>query len=197
MNKSFKAIAAGCMLLASTAVLTSCGNNNAPKTEKDADAKEIADDHNDAKFNDKALEKDADYISDAYSSGLCEIEAAKRAREYASTKQVRDYAGELIAAHVKLNDQLQALAKSKQVTLQSSLTEDQLEELKKNSDQKGVEYDKNYLSDVISKHEKSIAMYEKAADKSEDADVRKLFSNALPELRNHLDMAMNTKNKLK
>ncbi len=72
-----------------------------------------------------------------------------------------------------------------------------VEELKKNSDQKGVEYDKNYLSDVISKHEKSIAMYEKAADKSEDADVRKLFSNALPELRNHLDMAMNTKNKLK
>lgn len=196
MNRSFKIIAASWILLGFSALITSCSNNS-PKTEKEPDAKEIADEHNDAKFNDSSLEKDADYISDAYSSGLCEIEAAKRAKEYASAKQTRDIASDLIAAHVKLNDQLQVLAKAKQVSLQNTLTAEQLEDLKKHSDQKGVEYDKAYLDGVISKHEKSIAMFEKAADKSEDADVRKLFSNALPELRNHLDMAMNTKNKLK
>ena len=195
MNKTFKLIAAGWMFLLFSALLISCGNN-APKTEKGPDAKEIADEHNEAKFHDSALERDADYISGAYSRGLCEIEAAKRAKEYASAKQTRDMASELIAAHVKLNDRLQALARSKQVSLQNGLTAEQLDELKKHSDQKGVEYDKAYLADVISKHKKSIAMFEKAADKSEDADVRKLFSDALPELRNHLDMAMNTKNKL-
>lgn len=196
MNRSFKLIASGWVLLLFSALLTSCGNNT-PKTEKEPDAKEIADEHNDAKFHDNALEKNADYISNAYSSGLCEIEAAKRAKEYASAKQTRDLASELIAAHVRLNDRIQALARSKQVSLQNGLTAEQLDDLKKHSDQKGVEYDKAYLSDVISKHEKSIAMFEKAADASEDADVRKLFSDALPELRNHLDMAMNTKNKLK
>lgn len=195
MNRSFKLIATGWLLMATGAFITSCTNQ--PKQEGHKDAKEIAEEHNEAKFHDSSLEKDATYISDAYSSGLCEIEAAKRAKEYASAQQTRDLASELIAAHVKMNDELQALAKSKQVTLQQGLTADQLEKIRKSSDQKGIDYDKAYLADVIDKHEKNIAMYEKVADKSEDAEIRKWFSNALPHLRNHLDKAMNTKNRLK
>lgn len=195
MNNTIKSITVSCMLLAASGTLVSCSSNN--NKSHQMDSKEMAEEQNEAKFNDRSLQKDADYIMEAYSNGLCEIEAAKRAKEYASAKETRDLASELITAHVKLNESLEKLAADKQVSLQKGLTSDQLEELKKNSDQKGVEYDKAYLSDVISKHEKSISLFEKAADKSEDADVRKLFSSSLTELRNHLDMAMNTKNMIK
>jgi putative membrane protein len=193
MNRTFKIITSGWALTAVFLLSIACGNNR--KTNH-PDSKEVAEAHNDAKFNDVALKNDAEYISDAYSNGLCEIEAAKRAKEYASAQETRELASMLIESHVKLNDKLQRLAGEKQVSLQQGLTPGQLEELKQNGDQQGVEYDKAYLSDVVNKHQKSISMFEKASNKSEDAQVKELFGSALPELRNHLDMAMNARNKL-
>jgi putative membrane protein len=196
MKTSFKIIAATGTILLTAALLTSCSNNRSANHEN-KDAKEIADERNEAKFNNRSEVNDAEYISEAYSNGLYEIEAAKHAKQYAVAQQTRDLAGELITAHVKLNDQLKALAQSKQVSLQQTLTADQLDDIKELSEKKGVEYDKEYLDEVIEEHKEYISDFEKAADKSNDADVRKLFSESISHLRAHLDKAMSVKTQIK
>lgn len=193
MSHTFKIFASGWILLFILLLSVACDHKH---QVKQPDSKEIAEEHNAAKFNDILLKKDASYISDAYSNGLCEIEAAKQAKEYASAQETRDLASAIIKTHARLNEKLEKIATEKQVSLQSGLTPDQLNEIKKNGVQRGVEYDKLYLTEVVNNHQKNISMFEKASQKSEDNNVKELFGTALPELRNLLDMAMNIRNKL-
>lgn len=200
MNRSFKIITAGWMIIIVCMLLISCGenpSNRGKSSESVQDSKEKAEDHNDTKFNQREAEKDAQYIVDAYSLSLCAIESAKQAVQHSGNKSVKDFAANMIAAHVNINESIEKLAGKKQISIQKGLTEDQLKEIKSYQDKKGREYNEEYLSKTISKHKDAIALYEKAAEKSSDPDIRNFFSSSLSELRAHADMAMNLKDRLK
>jgi putative membrane protein len=192
MNRTFKIIGLGWAILISVIALTSCGGGPQKK-----DAKESAEDHNDAKFASNSSENDAQYLVDAYSIGLYEIEASQHAKQKASRNDVKDLASEMIEAHAKMNESLKSFAGKNQVSLQQNLTEEQMKEIKDCGDKKGVEYDKAYLKKMIEGHEKAIKMSEEAAEKAHDPEIRNLFSSTLPSLRHHLEMAMSIKDKMK
>lgn len=192
MNRTFKMIGLSWMILFSIMIITSCGNGPQKK-----DPKESAEDHNDAKFASNSAENDAQYLVDAYSIGLYEIEASQHAKQKTTNNAVKSLASEMIEAHAKMNVSLQSFAGKKQVSLQQGLTEDQLKEIKECSDKKGTEYDKAYLDKIISDHEKAIKMSEEAAEKAHDPEIRNLFSTSLPTLRHHVEMAMALKDKMK
>lgn len=199
MKKLIKLTTLGSAILVVSMLFSSCGNNTSPKAAQDTkDPKEKAEDHNDVKFNTKEAEKDAAFIVDAYSLGLYEIEAGKHAVQYAENKAVKDLASTLIAAHVNMNADIEKLAAQKQISVQKELTKDQIAEIKKGSDKKeGRWYNKYYLDRTIAKHKEAIVLYEEAAAKASDPDIRKFFNSSLPQLRSHADMAMNLKDKLK
>jgi putative membrane protein len=199
MNRSFKIIAMGWTILVVSLLLTSCGESPSKgyKNQEPVDSKEKAEDHNDTKFSGNDAEKDAQFIVDAYSHSLCEIESAKQAVQHSGSKSVKDFAANMIAAHVNMNADIEKLAAKKQISIQKGLTDKQLEEIKKYQDKKGKEYNEEYLQKMIDKHKDAIALYEKAAEKSSDPDIRNFFSSSLSELRNHADQAMNLKDRLK
>jgi putative membrane protein len=192
INRSFRIIGLSWIVLLSVLLLSSCSNSPQPK-----DAKESAEEHNDAKFADNQGERDAQYLVDAYSSGLYEIEMSQQAKQKATRSDVKDLASEMIEEHAKLNESLKSLSIKKQVSLQQTLTEEQLEKIKECNDKKGVQYDEAYIEKIVDKHEKSIKLAEEAAEKASDNEIRSLFSSALPTLRHHLEMAMSLKDKLK
>jgi putative membrane protein len=192
INRSFRIISLAWIILISVLLLSSCSNSPQPK-----DTKESAEDHNDAKFADNQGEKDAQYLVDAYCSGLYEIEASQQAKQKATRSDVKDLASQMIEEHARLNESLKALSAKKQVSLQQGLTEEQLKDIKEYDDKKGVKYDEAYISKVVEKHEKSIKLAEEAAEKASDTEIRSFFSNALPSLRRHLEMAMSLKDNLK
>jgi putative membrane protein len=199
MKKSFNIIALGWTLLIASALIASCGDSSSSRTgaAENKDAKEQAEEKNDAKFTQSDTEKDAQYIVDAYSHGLCQIELAKQAAQYAGDKSVKDLAATLIAAHVNMDADIEKLAAKKQISIQKGLTDKQLDDIKSYKDKKGREYSKAYLDKVIDKHKDAIAMYEKAAEKSADPDIRNYFSSSIGELRKHSDMAINVRDRLK
>ncbi len=191
INREFNIIGLSWFLLFVIMVITSCGSGPQKK-----DTKETAEEHNDSKFATHTTEDDAQYLVDAYSNSLYEIEASQHAKQKATRNDVKDLASQMIEAHVKLNESIESAAGEKQISLQQGLTDDQLKEIKDCSDKKGLEYDKAYIDKIIDYHEKAIKLAEKAAEKANDAEIRNLFSGSLSNLRHHLEMAMAIKDKM-
>lgn len=164
--------------------------------ENEKDPKDVAEEHNEAKF-DKVAEFDAQSVVNAYSSGLKEIRMADTAMVYATTPQIKALAQMLSETHKKLNAQLKDLADKKQITLPANITQSEADDIAKTRDKKRIEFDKDYASEMVSKHRDAISMYEKCAADCTDNDIKSWFASTLPELRSHLDMAMNAEAKIK
>jgi len=179
------------LLFGSLFTIGAC-NNAEPKT----DTKEVAEDHNEAKF-DKADEKDAQRVVDAYSSGLYEVKLADTVSKYAVSKEAKNLATMLASAHTKINADLKSLADKKQITLPTDVTPEQAKKIGEVRDEKKKEIDKDYTSEMVSKHKESIDMFEKCSTECTDADIKSWFANTVPELRKHLDMAMTSEQKIK
>jgi putative membrane protein len=60
----------------------------------------------------------------------------------------------------------------------------------------GKDLDKAYVDAMVADHEKDIPMFENAAKNASTPDARKLASDALPALRNHLKMSQQLQKKM-
>ena len=188
-------------LLSSVFYLAACSGDGA--TDKttvskadSTDSKKTAEEHNDAKF-DKVGEKDAQYAVNAYETGLFEVRMADTAKAYATTKEGKSLAEMIRDGHSRLNQQLKDLATKKQITLPNDITPGQSDKIKNLRDEKRINFDKKYASTMIDGHKDAISMFEKASKECTDGDLANWFSAALPELRKHLDAAMNSEDALK
>lgn len=167
------------------------------KAEADsADSKKTAEEHNEAKF-DKVAEKDAQYAVNAYESGLFEIKLAESAKEHAIAKETKSLADMVIDGHERLNNQLRDLASKKQISLPTDITPGESDKIKNMGNEKKLDFDKKFASSMVDGHKDAINTFEKASKECSDGDLANWFSAALPELRKHLDAAMNTEDALK
>lgn len=161
------------------ALATSCSHN--------PDAKDIAEEANEEKFDRKG-EKAADHLVDAYSGNMYEVKVSENAALNASDPEVKKIAAMMVEAHTKMNTDVAALAGQKQVTLPADLTDEQRKCIEKLTEKSGVEYDKEYISDLKDKHEKTLKMLEKVSEKCDDPEIRNWAANSIPEVRHHLEM---------
>ena len=100
-------------------------------------------------------------------------------------------------AHTKAMNDLKSLAGKKQVTIPTTLTEDGQDAYKKMSDKSGKDFDKEYCDMMVKGHKKAIDKFEKAAEDSQDADIKVWAASMLPNLRTHLDHAIMSDEKMK
>jgi putative membrane protein len=170
----------------------SCNRDNAA-----SDAKQAAEDRNDAKFTDKASKDDAQFVVDAYSAGLVEINMAQRAKELAVTSEAKSTADMMISAHTQMNADLAALADKKVITVPSALNDNQTKEINSLAEKKGRDFDEAFADKLVSSHKDAVSLFEKASTTASDQDIRNLFSTNLPTIRQHLDMATNLQDQLK
>ena len=56
---------------------------------------------------------------------------------------------------------------------------------------KGAAFDRRFVRDMVSGHEKAIAEYKKEASDGSNADIKAYANQALPVLQKHLDAARN------
>ncbi|UYQ93967.1 DUF4142 domain-containing protein [Chitinophaga horti] len=177
---------------------TTTNNSDSANTEipDSAVTKSDAIDMNKDKFATDSLEDDSKRVVKAYASGLYEVKASEGAKAKATDADVKKAAAMMVTAHTKLNKQLRDLAAKKSFTLPESVDQGQQNDIDKVAEKSGLDFDKAYVDDLIDKHEKTIDMFEKSSEKAEDPDVKKAFTDALPELRKHLEHAKTLKEKL-
>jgi putative membrane protein len=123
------------------------------------------------------------FINSAYQSSLREIALGKLASKKAGRTEVRTFAELLIKEHGTANQELEKMAREKNITLRSELKEGDLIDLE------GEAVDEKYLSHVLESHRSKIGMYEKA-QASSDEQIRAFSLKQLPQLKNHLSRAL-------
>ena len=182
------------LLLASKAILgagliiiflNSCKNET-----KQEDPKEVAEDSNEAKFDSIDDKKDdSEFLVDIAEVNLAEIEIGKLAQTKSTNPEVKKFGKMLVDEHTKSASEVSALAKAKNFTLPTSLTEDGQEEYKKLNEKSGLDFDKKFVDMMIDGHEKAIDKLQKATKDAKDEDVKLWASNNIAPLTAHLEHA--------
>jgi putative membrane protein len=172
--------------------LSSCSNNQ--KTE---DTKEVANEQNDQKFDSNKKEKDADFLVDAAEINMMEIQLGQLAQTNGVSQDVKSMGKMMEDSHSKSLTELKGLAAKKTITLPESITEDNKDSYEKLSKKTGKDFDKEYCDKMVDGHKDAISKFEKAAENSEDMDVKEWARATLPTLREHLDHALACQEKCK
>lgn len=130
--------------------------------------------------------EDKDFLKEAYQTNLNEIELARLATQQASSSDVKEYAQRMIDEHSRSNEQIQQIASSKGVDLQSGA---QSKDYSQFSNLSGPQFDQKYIENQQQSHQEAISMFRNAADKGSDPDVKSFASSQLSTLEQHQSMA--------
>ena len=134
--------------------------------------------------------KTADFVTEAASSDMFEIESSKLAVERANDK-TKAFAQQMLTDHQKTADELKALvtsgkAKATIPTAMSSAHQGMLDDLKK---LQGEEFTKQYHSDQEDVHEDAVDLFKRYGDEGENAELKAWAAKTRPALEHHLHMA--------
>lgn len=157
---------------------------------KVVDTKDLAEEHNEAKFDNTAKEKDAQFLVNAAEINLEEIELGQLAQQKSKNKLVTDLGKMMQEAHQTSMNDLTALAAKKVITIPNTATENAKEAFKKLDEKSGKEFDNDYCKLMVDGHTKAISIFDKASTESNDADIKAWALATLPTLREHLDHAI-------
>ena len=181
-KKNFKTMLFQATLIMATLIATSCSDKQKPD-----DSTKVAATENNAKFDNKKLEKDAQFLVDATEINLEEIQLGQLAQERTSNADVKELAKMMISAHSNSLKSVTALAKKKLVTIPDSTSANARNAYTQLSAKSGNDFDKSYCNMMIDGHKNAIAKFEKESTESRDMDIKDWSTTMLPDLRKHLD----------
>ena len=187
-KKTFKSTAA---IMAVVISLSACSDNKS-KTE---DTKAVAEEHNEAKFENKNDEKDAQFLVKAAEINLEEIELGKLAQQNCKMTVVKELGAMMEKEHTNALDELKKLAAKKTITIPTSLTQSGKDAYNKLNTKTGKDFNKQYCEMMVNGHKDAITMFDKASTESIDKDIKAWAMAMLPVLRTHLDHAITCQEK--
>lgn len=177
-------------VLVSGLLLSSCNNDHKPQ-----DSEKVAEKKNDEKFENKAAEKDAQFLVDATTISLEEIGLGELAKTNGTIQEVKDLGAMMVTDHEKAVNEVKALAAKKMVAIPEALPDKQQEDVGKFSKKTGKDFDKDYSDKMVDGHKDAIDKFEKEAKDGQDAEIKAWAEQTLPTLRKHLDHAMACRDK--
>ena len=160
-----------------------CNNN-----QQNTDSVDSAQEMNDSMMVNSEAHS-TDFLTEAASGGMMEVELGKLAQEQASHPRVKAFGQMMVTDHTKANSELMALAQSKSVALPAEMGEDHQEHFNDLKAKKGADFDKAYMDMMVKDHKEDVDAFEDAAQDTEDAEVSAFASKTLPVLKMHLDSA--------
>ncbi len=132
-------------------------------------------------------QKATDFINDAATGGMMEVELGNMATQKASSQRVKDFGKMMVDDHTKVNDNLKNICSQKNIDLPASITPDQRKDIDKLSKKTGSAFDKEYVNMMVDDHKKDIDAFKKAEMDVNDNDIKTFITNTLPVLQKHLD----------
>ena len=188
--------------LALAALLAACNSSSTRSDETDSmkinSDTAVLTDTSRALINTNAdTAKVADFLTEAASGGMMEVELGRIAKKNAASKAVKDFGEMMVRDHSNANAELKSLASKKNVTLPAALPEKQQKHVDDLSKKTGADFDKDYISMMVDDHKDDIDLFEKCSkNDKEDADVKAFAAKTLPTLRKHLESAQSIKDKM-
>lgn len=177
-------------------VMIAC--NSQPK-----DAKELADSINatrDTATTSSDIitvrENEAEFATNAADASLAEINLANLAISKTNNADVKAYANMMLKDHGAANDELMALAKSKNVNLPMSMSSVHQKQRDELAEKSGSEFNKAYLDLMEKEHVKVLAFMEHEAREGTDPDLKAFASKNVPVINAHLNAVRKIRDQL-
>lgn len=130
---------------------------------------------------------DSKFATDAANAGLAEVALGKLAETKAANAKVKNFAEMMVKDHSKANDELMAIAKTKNITLPAAPDAEHQKKLDDLSKLSGKDFDKAYVDAMVDGHKKVLDMMKMAADKCSDSELKAFAAKTAPVVQMHLD----------
>ncbi|HEY3369570.1 MAG TPA: DUF4142 domain-containing protein [Prolixibacteraceae bacterium] len=178
-------------LLAIPVLMLACGPTNRNKETKKDTYATTADSVNKSAVlvNDNNQNKDLEFIKEAASGGLMEVELGKYAQQNAMTPRVRNFGAMMVKDHTKVNEELMGIVKSKGFNVPTTMDDKHREAMSDIQKKSGLDFDREYMKEMVDDHEKDVDKFKKHAENGVDPDVKTFASKTLPTLLMHQDSA--------
>lgn len=166
-------------------MVTSCSDR---RTDNE-DSKEVAEDQNEAKFEDTKIENDTEFAVKAADGGMLEVRLGELAQQRGINPEVKNLGKMMVEDHKKANEELKALAQTKNISLPSVMSEDCQKTFDDIAAKTGEDFDDAFTDHMVKDHKKDIDAFKKEAEKGDDPDLKSWAQGKLTTLEHHLDMA--------
>lgn len=174
------------LLAISTLSFQACSD----KKKGSEDSVENAENANDAKEDAGTgqTEESNEFAVKAANGGMMEVELGRLAQEKAQSQDVKEFGAMMVADHSKANDELKTIAATQNITLPTTLGEDEQKHVNDLAKLTGAEFDKKYVSMMVDDHKEDIDLFKKAADDEKtNPAVKEFATKTLPTLQKHMD----------
>lgn len=132
---------------------------------------------------------DVKFVKHEAAAGMAVVKLAELGVQKAHSAGVKTFAETLVTDHTAANTELKALAVTKGVELSTVIDPKEAETFQKLEKTSGADFDKHFLSEVVSGHKKCVSAFEEATTESKDAEVKAFAVKLLPALKSHLAAA--------
>lgn len=179
------------LLLAACTALYSC-KDHPKKPEK------MAQEQNEANLQNNPREKDySQLLVEVIHDQLYEIELGKVGIKKTQNLKLRDFASELQKHHQERLEKLKSLAAELEYAVPNNLSDNQWDDLNNLENQKPNEFDREWIKEVISKHNSSVNKLVDGIADTNNSRIKEALNETLQEVRSHLETATQFKNTIK
>ena len=139
---------------------------------------------------------DHKFVMFAAMGGTAEVELGRLAAQKGASEDVRQFGRMMVDDHTKANEELTRVASSKGMTPPATLDAKHQAAVRKLSALAGEKFDREYARMMVGDHKKTVAEFQKEADRGADPDIKAFAASKLPALQGHLRMAQRLNDKL-
>lgn len=144
---------------------------------------------------------DAGIVAMVVAANQGEIAAGKMAQSKASNADVKAFGRMMVTDHGKMLSEGNALAKRLNITPDTAAADSIMTANKTMADMltaapKGATFDTAYVNGQVMGHENTLAMLKTAADQAQNADLKKMLTDAQTPVQRHLDRIKDIQGKM-
>jgi len=132
---------------------------------------------------------DTVFVQKAASACMAEVQLGKIAEQRGVNAAVKKYGERIASDHAKGNESLTKAAQSAGIEAPQKMDEHCQAEVDKFKNYKGTDFDRDFIKDAVTDHEKVIALLTQATKEAKNPAIKEWATQALPVLQAHLEIA--------
>lgn len=144
----------------------------------------------------QATDDDKKFLTEASQGNYDEIQLGKLAEQKATNPDVKTFGHRMVTDHTRLGEKMKPYADQWAISAPSSLSPDAQKEYDKLQGMSGADFDKEYMSDMVSDHTKDLDAFTKEVKDTKDARFRTTVEQGKSVVAAHKNMAYDLNKKL-
>jgi len=133
------------------------------------------------------------FLERAALGALTEVRLGELAIQRTGNQMIRDFARRMVVAYSHGVKEVKELAEQKGIACPTELDEKHQKTVERLGELDGPDFDKAYMIEMVETHERDVKVFENQGATGRDRDIRKWVSRMLPKLREHLEVARETR----